>query len=172
MPRYVAFLRGVSPMNLKMSDLKHALEAAGFTNVRTLLSSGNAIFDALAASRESLAKKVEACLAKTLGKSFLTIVQPQEDLKALLESDPYKTIRLPKGSKRVITFLRAAPAVKVKTPVKLANAVIHTLVGTEVFSSYVPDVKQGPVFMALLEKTFGKEVTTRTWDTVRKCAAG
>ena len=38
-------------------------------------------------------------------------------------------------------------------------------------SAYVPSAK-GPVFMALIEKTFGKDVTTRTWDTVRTvCAA-
>ncbi len=37
------------------------------------------------------------------------------------------------------------------------------------FSAYLPSPK-GPVFMTLIEKTFGKEVTTRTWDTVRKLA--
>jgi len=26
------------------------------------------------------------------------------------------------------------------------------------------------VFMSLIEKTFGKDVTTRTWDTVKKVA--
>jgi uncharacterized protein (DUF1697 family) len=40
MAQYVAFLRGVSPMNLKMPDLKRCFESAGFTSVRTLLSSG------------------------------------------------------------------------------------------------------------------------------------
>ncbi len=35
------------------------------------------------------------------------------------------------------------------------------------FSAYVPSPK-GPVFMNLIEKTFGKEVTTRTWETVGK----
>ena len=40
----------------------------------------------------------------------------------------------------------------------------------EIFSAYVPGPK-GPVFMALIEKTFGTDLTTRTWDTVRKCAA-
>jgi hypothetical protein len=30
---------------------------------------------------------------------------------------------------------------------------------------------KGPVFMTLIEKTFGKNVTTRTWETVAKCAA-
>jgi hypothetical protein len=28
----------------------------------------------------------------------------------------------------------------------------------------------GPVFMTLLERTFGKDITTRTLDTVQKCA--
>ena len=41
--------------------------------------------------------------------------------------------------------------------------------GREVFSAYVPGPR-GPVFMALLEKTFGKNITTRTWDTLKKCA--
>ena len=42
-------------------------------------------------------------------------------------------------------------------------------VGREVFTTYMPSPK-GPVFMRLIEKTFGKNITTRTWDTVRKCA--
>jgi uncharacterized protein (DUF1697 family) len=50
MPRYLAFLRGVSPMNAKMSELKRCFEAAGYTDVKTVLSSGNVAFDARAAS--------------------------------------------------------------------------------------------------------------------------
>ncbi len=46
MPRYAAFLRGVSPMNAKMPELRKAFEAAGFTEVKTVLSSGNVVFDA------------------------------------------------------------------------------------------------------------------------------
>jgi hypothetical protein len=41
--------------------------------------------------------------------------------------------------------------------------------GAEIFSAYLPTPK-GPVFMTLIEKTFGKEQTTRTWDTVAKVA--
>jgi len=41
--------------------------------------------------------------------------------------------------------------------------------GGEIFSAYVPSPR-GPVFMTLIDNTFGKTVTTRTWDTVRKCA--
>ena len=46
MPRYVAFLRGVSPMNAKMAELKRCFEHAGFEEVKTVLSSGNVVFTA------------------------------------------------------------------------------------------------------------------------------
>jgi hypothetical protein len=46
---------------------------------------------------------------------------------------------------------------------------ILALNGREIFTAYVPGPK-GPVFMPLIEKSFGKDVTTRTWDTVKKCA--
>ena len=40
----------------------------------------------------------------------------------------------------------------------------------EVFTAYVPSPR-GAVFMRLIEKTFDTNVTTRTWDTVKKCAS-
>ena len=45
MPRFVAFLRGVGPMNARMADFKRCFEGASFTNVRTILSSGNVASD-------------------------------------------------------------------------------------------------------------------------------
>ena len=45
MPRYVAFLRGVSPMNAKMPELARCFEGSGFTEVKTVLSSGNLVFN-------------------------------------------------------------------------------------------------------------------------------
>jgi hypothetical protein len=42
--------------------------------------------------------------------------------------------------------------------------------GLEILTAYMPQ-PGNPAFMGLLEKTFGGAITTRTWDTVRKCAA-
>src|SRR5437773_304942 len=67
MPRYAAFLRGVMPVNAKMSDLKKAFEAAGFTDVKTILGSGNVVFSARAASEASLQQRAEAAMAERLG---------------------------------------------------------------------------------------------------------
>src|SRR6266566_3025729 len=115
MPRYAAFLRGVMPTNCKMPALKAAFEAAGFTEVKTVLGSGNVVFDARSSSEQALQQKAEAAMQERLGQAFLTMRDG------------------------------------------------------EIFSVYLPNPK-GPVFMTLIEKTFGKDQTTRTWDTVAKVA--
>jgi uncharacterized protein (DUF1697 family) len=171
MQRYAAFLRGVSPMNARMPQLKRCFEAAGFSDVRTLLSSGNVAFSTRATSEGALVRRIEAALQEDLGQPFLTIVRSIDGLQALLASDPYKRFRLAPGSKRVVTFLRGEVRSPPKLPVELDGARILCVWRSEVFSAYIPGPR-GPVFMSLIEKTFGKEVTTRTWDTVRKVAAG
>jgi uncharacterized protein (DUF1697 family) len=169
MPTYAAFLRGVSPVNAKMSELKRALEAGGLREVRTLLASGNVVFETRTTSPSSLERKVEKAMEQHLGRVFMTLIRPVETLKQMLASDPFEPFDLPANAKRIVTFLRTPPATRIGLPLELHGARILKLKGTEVFSAYLPS-PHGPVFMSLIEKTFGKEVTTRTWDTVRKVA--
>jgi uncharacterized protein (DUF1697 family) len=169
MPRYAAFLRGVSPMNCRMPELKRAFEAAGFTNVVTLLSSGNVVFDSASKATAAIEKKAEAAMQKALGRSFMTIVRPVAELAKLVEGDPWKGHGVGADAKRIVTFLRAKPKA-VKLPVEQDGASILRIDGDMAFSAYLRTDK-GPVFMVLIDRTFGKEQTTRTWDTVRKAAA-
>lgn len=122
-------------MNAKMPELKEALESAGFTDVKTVLSSGNVVFTAAKTLEALLQKKVEAVFEKQLGHTFLTIVRP----------------------------------VDLKLPIEVDGARILAMNDREVYTAYVPSPK-GAVFMVLIEKTLGKEVTTRTWDTIAKVA--
>src|SRR4051812_8601860 len=170
MERYAAFLRGVSPVNARMPELKKAFEAAGFEDVKTLLSSGNVVFSAGAASEGSIERKAEAAMKKHLGNPFFTIVRPVEALREILASDPFAAFRVPAQAKRVVTFLRGEPGKEIELPIKLHEARILGVRGREVFSAYVPGPR-GPVFMTLIEKTVGKDVTTRTWETVKKVTA-
>jgi uncharacterized protein (DUF1697 family) len=165
--RYAAFLRGVSPMNAKMEDLRAAFEAAGFSDVATVQSSGNVVFSARPAPGPALERKAEAAMAANLGRSFLTIVRSIDELRALLEADPWSRFRLPAGAKRVVTFLRAAPAALPALPLERDGARVLAVDGREVITAYVPH-PSGPAFMVLLQKTFGEEGTTRTRDTVQR----
>jgi uncharacterized protein (DUF1697 family) len=169
MPRYVALLRGVSPMNAKMPELKQAFASAGFTDVRTVLASGNVVFGTRATDAAAIARKAEAAMARQLGKSFPTLVRSLDDLRALLAANPYGGAPLPTGAKRVVTFLRTKPPLPPSLPIELDGARIVAMRGREVFTVYVRSAK-GPVFMRLIESTFGKDVTTRTWETVTRLA--
>jgi uncharacterized protein (DUF1697 family) len=169
MPRYAAFLRGVSPLNAKMPELRQAFEAAGFTEVRTVLSSGNVVFTARAASAAALERKAEATMKARLGHGFPAIVREVDALRRLLDSEPWDDFGLAPNAKRVVTFLRTKPKAAPALPLELDGARILRVEDREVFSAYVPGPR-GPVFMTLIEKTFGKDVTTRTWETVRKVA--
>jgi uncharacterized protein (DUF1697 family) len=170
MTRFVAFLRGVSPLNAKMPELKACFEAAGFTNVRTILSSGNVVFDSAVASPSEIEQQAEAAMARALGRAFFTIVRPSEALRALLASDPYRVHGIPAHAKRVVSFLREAREPRVALPLAQDLASVFFCEGREVFTAYVPTDK-GPVFMNLIERAFGTEVTTRTLDTVARCAS-
>jgi uncharacterized protein (DUF1697 family) len=85
--RYVAFLRGVSPLNCKMSALQRAF-AAEFSDVRTVLASGNVLFSSPPATETALARRAEAAMTRHLGKSFFTIVRSVDSLQRLVASDP------------------------------------------------------------------------------------
>jgi uncharacterized protein (DUF1697 family) len=157
------------PMNAKMPALKAAFEAAGFVDVKTLLSSGNVVFSAPAAPEARLQRQAEAAMTQELGRSFLTIVRPLDTLREMIAADPYKAFALSPAAKRIVTFLREKPKSKLALPIGLEGASILHMRGAEIYSAYLPSPK-GPVFMTLIEKTFGKEQTTRTWDTITKVA--
>jgi uncharacterized protein (DUF1697 family) len=169
MPRYVAFLRGVSPLNAKMPELKRSFEAAGFSEVKTVLSSGNVVFSTRGTSETAIERRAETAMQKQLGKLFQTIVRQANALKALLDADPYSAFELPPASKRVVTFLHSRPAaVKIELPLELEGASIFAVVGREILSTCVPGPR-GSALLTLIEKKFGKNVTSRTLETVRKC---
>ena len=170
MPRYVAFLRGVSPMNARMPQLRRCFEQAGFTNVRTLLSSGNVVFDAPSRSASAIARKAEATMERELDRTFRTFVRPASHLRALIDADPFAGWELAADAKRVVTFLHAAGAGDTALPRQQDGLRILAVKEADVFTAYIP-TPGNPRFMALIEKTFGADVTTRTWETVKKCAA-
>jgi uncharacterized protein (DUF1697 family) len=156
-------------MNLKMADFRRCLETAGYNNVKTVLSSGNAAFDFSSKSASVIERQIEAAFTEPLGRSFYTIVRSVKELQDLIESDPYSRFDLPINAKRVVTFARALPRLKSRLPIERDGAQILAARDREAFSAYVPGPK-GAVFMELIKANFGSDVTTRTWDTVKKCA--
>jgi uncharacterized protein (DUF1697 family) len=90
MNSYAVFLRGINVggINIKMADLKTALEATGFDGVKTLLASGNVV---LATERDPAAvkKDVEGCLRKSFGYDAWVVVLTAQRVSELVDACPY-----------------------------------------------------------------------------------
>ncbi|MBM4406965.1 MAG: DUF1697 domain-containing protein, partial [Chloroflexi bacterium] len=70
MPTCVALLRGINVGGnkvIKMADLAKAFTSLGFANVRTLLASGNVVFEASNA-KAATSSVIEAALEKAFGR--------------------------------------------------------------------------------------------------------
>ncbi|MSR36301.1 MAG: DUF1697 domain-containing protein [Gemmatimonadetes bacterium] len=169
--RYTAFLRGIYPGTATQPELRRSFEAAVFADVSTVIASGNVVFTARSATPASLERKAEKAMQQELGRSFLTIVRSIEDMRVMLDADPYARFRLPADAKRVVTFIRDPGPTELELPMKERDgARILAATEGEIFSAYVPNPKGG-VFMNVIEDALGEAVTTRTWDTAKKVVA-
>jgi uncharacterized protein (DUF1697 family) len=88
--RHVALLRGVNIGTAKrvaMADLRAMLEDLGFANVRTLLNSGNVVFDGGRAAPGRLAAAIEEAMVTKLGVSARVFVLTASDLEAVVREN-------------------------------------------------------------------------------------
>lgn len=171
MPRFVALLRGINvggKKKVEMATLKTALEKAGLFEVQTLLNTGNVIFEAPKATAAGL----ETVLEKTFGFAIPVILRSASTIEKLAKADPFKGVKADENTRLYITFLTEKP--KTKTPPKSDDASFRILKVTdgEVVSVLQLDPEHRTVdAMAIIEKTYGKKVTTRNWNTVLKLLA-
>ncbi|MBE2319654.1 DUF1697 domain-containing protein [Solirubrobacter sp. CPCC 204708] len=87
MPRNIALLRGINlgaKRRVAMADLRALLEALGYTDVRTVLASGNAIFT----GRVSRAQ-LEAALEERFKMKIDVVLRTMDELRAVVEADPF-----------------------------------------------------------------------------------
>ncbi len=94
MPTHVALLRGVNVggRTLAMTELRAIVEAAGHSEVKTYIQSGNVVFSAAggaAASDDELARAIEAGIEERLAMRVAVIVLSKDELARALEADPY-----------------------------------------------------------------------------------
>lgn len=146
--QYVALLRGIMPMNpnMKSEKLKSVFESLGFTNVSTIIASGNVVFSSPSKDAKALEAKIEKEFPKQLGFTSTTMVRSEAEIAALIKKDPFKGVADEKPNYLVVTFFKDRKT-ELATVINLNDG-------------------KTPQFMSALEKKHGKEVTTRTWKTV------
>ncbi len=170
MTKYVALLRGFSPLNpnIRNENLRDVFKDLGFKDVKTVISSGNVLFETQSGNVKELEYLIEKALSLKLGFTSTIIIRSKDELELLVDKEPFKGITDAPKSRLNVTFLKDEPTTGIEFPYHAENKG-YTVLGIydRAICSIVDLTRtKTPDLMRWLEKEFGKAITTRTWKTV------
>lgn len=167
MPRQVALLRGVNLGGRKvvMSELRAVCEKAGFTDVETLIASGNLVLGSKLKA-DKLEAKLETVILDGLGLKTDVYVRTGAELDAILAANPFKAFAKADPNFLVVYFMRAkATAAELEAIEKTA------LTGEEAVQGKGCLYIKFPKGQGVSKLKLPKLGTARNWNTVSKLAA-
>ncbi len=164
---WIALLRGINVgrnKRIAMADLRAMLESLGYTDVRTLLQSGNALFATGSRKAETLEQEISAGIKATFGMEVATMVRNAQEFVAAVDANPF----VARGVDTVelhATFLSSAPpAAKIAAVDRDACAPDEFAVGTRVIYMRLRNGVMGSR-LPDWDKVLGVRATTRNWNT-------
>lgn len=173
MPAFVALIRGINVGRAKqvpMEDLRSAVEAAGFEDVRTVLRSGNVLLRGTG-SESDIAGRVEQAIAARLRVDARVIVRTLDELAAIVQANPIPEAAAD-GARLHVMFLERAPSRDELDRIGHAASGDDVLrpVGREIYVWYRNGMAGSDTAgrLATLVKTGN---TDRNWNTLRRLLA-
>jgi uncharacterized protein (DUF1697 family) len=167
---YVAMLRGINVGGNKrvvMADLRAWLEEMGLKQVRTYVQSGNVVFQS-DQPRARLVPAIEKKIEQRAGFPVRVMVRSAEELKRVLQNNPFLKRAGIEPSKLHVTFLRekAGAAGREKLLALPRGGDDFEIIGSEMFLHCPNGYGSSRLGNNVLEKAAGEAATTRNWRTV------
>ncbi len=172
MTTYVALLRGIAPMNPNQRNerLRRVCEDLGLRNVRTVISSGNVVFETDTDDVPALEANLEAAWLDRLDFKSTTIIRSRSDLQSLTDADPFGGLEHRKTTYLLATLFKYPITVDFAFPYPVPHRDYRIVAATprELYSVTDTTSTGTPDLMVWLENRFGKDLTSRTWLTVSR----
>lgn len=172
--RQIALLRGINVGRAKriaMADLRKVLADLGFGGVRTLLNSGNVVFDCAARDAALSATRIEEALVLKLGVGSRVTVLDAPQLGEVVRENPLRDLAT--DPSRLLVAILSNPADRPRL-----EPLCHQPWQPEAFalgswSAYLwcPDGVLASRAAAAMGNLLGDAVTTRNWSTITKLHA-
>lgn len=170
MTTYVALLRGINiarHRRVSMADLRAWLTELGYTDVRTHLQSGNAVFRT-AKRPATVLRELERRLADGAGFRIDCVIRTADELRAVAELDPFGEVAT-NPSRYLVSFLNGPATPSEFAPERFHPERFH--VGAREIYFLVPDGVQNSKVLAAFPTREGEVATVRNWNTVTKLMA-
>ena len=176
MTTYVAFLRAINVGGhgvVKMTDLRDAFTTAGCKNVRTLIASGNVLFEAPAAGISALEGRIRTELGEIFDATPGLFIRTVQSVARLVEANPFRRYAGKARLALYVAFLSREPRLIPRLPLRSVPEVLDVISvkGREAF--IVSGRKKNGLYgfpNLFIEKQLDVTATCRNWKTVAKIA--
>jgi uncharacterized protein (DUF1697 family) len=174
MQTYVALLYSIilgEGRRVVMSDLKAMAEGLGLRNVRTLVATGNLVFESEKTAIAALEKRLEAAFEKAFGRHVDIIVRGAGDWLKLASWNPFPAESVEGGDQVAVRVMRK-PVAEDALPGLQAYAAEDEkvlLAGGDIWLVFSRERPSSRLLAAANHKRMGIG-TARNWNTVRKLA--
>jgi uncharacterized protein (DUF1697 family) len=173
MTTYVALLYSIilgAGRRVVMSDLRDMAVTAGFRQPRTLVASGNLVFETDEQSVPAIEARLEDAFQKKFGKHVDIIVRSADEWLALVAANPFPEDAALYPDQVAVRVMRAPVTAEVLarlTPYAAADEKLAAANG-DIWLYFSRTAGTSRLLGALTPKKAGGVGTTRNWNTVRR----
>ena len=172
---WIGLLRGVNVGGNKMiamAELRASLAGLGLRNPRTLLQSGNIVFES-PRKHDALEKLLEAHTEKTFGLKTRYLLRSHAEWDAIAAGNPFAALAKSDPNRLLVFLLKdKAPssAFKALEAAISGRETIHGA-GRHLYATFPDGIARTKLTTALMDRHLGTACTGRNWNTVLKLAA-
>jgi uncharacterized protein (DUF1697 family) len=167
----IALLRGINVGRAKriaMADLRTLIEEMGYTKVRTLLNSGNAVFQADRPNVNTIASDIEAAIQRRFGFSAAVVVLTATSLNTIIRENPLLSV-VTEPARHLVAFVSEASVLDKMEPILARHWESEVVArGTQAAYLWCPDGIIESRLAQAFARLAGEAATTRNWSTVLK----
>ncbi len=175
---HIALLRGINVGRAKriaMADLRALVEGLGYVDVRTVLNSGNVIFDIPAAvpasAKDDPAPRIEKAMVTRLGVAARVTVLTAPELATAVARNPLDRVADNPSLLLVAVPRRAADRARIAGLARQDWAPEAFALGRRVAYLWCPGGSIESALWGAVGRALGDDVTTRNWATMTRLSA-
>lgn len=172
--KQIALIRGINVGRAKrvaMAELRVLVENLGYTDVRTLLNSGNLVFTAPRTAPRDAAPRIEMILATDLGVAARVTVLTATELADTVAENPLLPIADDPSRLLVAVLRNSADRKKLEPLLKLDWSLEVLALGERVAYLWCAEGILASRLAEAVGRTLGDAVTMRNWATILKLHA-
>lgn len=173
MTTFVSLFRGINVggnHKIKMDELKEMHESLGLRDVLPYIQSGNVVFTSDDADPVRLRRQIEDGFEKKFGFHAEVIVRTSDELRDIIEKNPFQGQQSKESKWVVVMFLAAHPDNKAQEDLLKTYVGPEELfiIGKELYIYYPQGIGRSKLSGSFIEKKLKTSGTARNWNTILK----